>query len=272
MTAVRTPSAIGLVIAEVSPHAIAMARNAPLIPSRFGSPKLTLLAPQVELTRSSSRSRPRIRNTWRPAVGIAPIGISSGSTIDVLAGDAVVGRALDDALRDTEPDVRVLADPGLVVADRDDRGAVLLDERQHALQPLLLAGHAVHERLAAIDREPGLERLHDRRVDRQRQVGERLDELNCPGEDRRLVGERDAGIDVEHVRAGVDLGERIALDPAEVAVLHLLGEELPPGRVDPLADDHERPVIADHDLARRRSDDGAGHARSPSAGFGSVAG
>ena len=67
-------------IAEVRPLAIAIARNAPLIPSRCGRPKLTLLAPQVELTLSSSRSRPRIRNTWRPAVGIAPIGISSGST------------------------------------------------------------------------------------------------------------------------------------------------------------------------------------------------
>ena len=81
MTAVRTPSAIGFVIADVRPEAIAIARNAPLIPSRFGRPKLTLLAPQVELTWSSSRSRPRIRNTWRPAVGIAPIGISSGSTM-----------------------------------------------------------------------------------------------------------------------------------------------------------------------------------------------
>ena len=29
-----------------------------------------------------------------------------------------------------------------------------------------------------------------------------------PGEQRRLVGERDAGVDVEHVGAGRDLGER----------------------------------------------------------------
>src|SRR6188472_1362646 len=70
----------GLVIAEVSPDAIAMGRNAALRPVRFGSPKLTFEAPHVELTRSSSRSRPRRRKTWRPAVPIAPIGITRGST------------------------------------------------------------------------------------------------------------------------------------------------------------------------------------------------
>ena len=77
----RTPSASGLVIAEVRPLAIAIARNAPLMPSRSGSPKLTFEAPQVVFTPSSSRSRPRSRNTWRPAVAIAPIGITSGSTM-----------------------------------------------------------------------------------------------------------------------------------------------------------------------------------------------
>ena len=57
-----------------------MGRNAALRPVRFGSPKLTFEAPQVVLTRSSSCSRRSSRNTWRPAVPIAPIGITSGST------------------------------------------------------------------------------------------------------------------------------------------------------------------------------------------------
>src|SRR3712207_8813105 len=56
----------------------------------------------------------------------------------------------------------------------------------------------------------------------------------------RSVREGDPGIDVEHLRAGLDLGDGVALDPAEVAVAHLLGEELPAGRVDPLADDQDR--------------------------------
>ena len=50
----------GLVIAEVNPAPIAMVRNAELMPARLGRPKLTLEAPQVELTPSSSLSRPRI--------------------------------------------------------------------------------------------------------------------------------------------------------------------------------------------------------------------
>ena len=115
------------------------------------------------------------------------------------------------------------------------------------------------ERLALVDREAGLERLDDRRVDRQRQVGQALDELDGLGQDRRLVGQRDAGVDVEHVGAGLDLGEDVALDPAEVAGLHLLGQELAAGRVDPLADDDERPVEADDDLAGRGAEDGVGH-------------
>ncbi len=74
----------------------------------------------------------------------------------------MVGGSLDDPLRDGEPDVRIHADPGVVVADRHDRGAVLADERQDALQALFLAGHRVEQRLALVDGEPGLKRLDDR--------------------------------------------------------------------------------------------------------------
>ena len=76
---------------------------------------------------------------------------------------------------------------------------------------------------------------------------------------RRLVGERDAGVDVEHVGAGLDLGDGVGLDAAEVAGLHLLGEQLAAGRVDPLADHHERAAEPDHHLPGRRAQDGVGH-------------
>ena len=139
----------------------------------------------------------------------------------------MIRSAFHDAARHLEADVRVLGDAGVVVGDRDDRRAVLADERQDALDALLLAGHGVHERLADVDGEARLERLDDRGVDRQRHVDERLDELDRPRQDRRLVGERDARVHVEHVGARLDLGDRVALDAAEVAGLHLLGEELP---------------------------------------------
>ena len=54
----------------------------------------------------------------------------------------------------------------------------------------------------------------------------------------------------EEMRAGLDLGDRVALDPGEVTGLHLLHEDLPAGRVDPLADDDERLVVPDDDLTR----------------------
>jgi hypothetical protein len=137
------------------------------------------------------------------------------------------------------------------VADRDDRTAVLLDERQDTLEALFLTRDAVEERLALVGGESGFERLDDRRIDRQREVGQRLDEPDRLGQDRRLIGKGDARVDVEHVGAGLDLGDRVALDPREVAGLHLLHEDPAAGRVDALADDHERLVVADHDLARR---------------------
>jgi len=70
----------GLVIAEVSPEAIAIVRNALLMPSRFGKPKLTFDAPQVVFTFNSSRRRRTRRNTCCPAVPMAPIGMTRGST------------------------------------------------------------------------------------------------------------------------------------------------------------------------------------------------
>ncbi len=53
----------GLVIAEVRPDAIAIGRKAAFSAGRFGSPKLTLDAPHVVFTPSSSRSRRTIRKT-----------------------------------------------------------------------------------------------------------------------------------------------------------------------------------------------------------------
>ncbi|MBI3648279.1 MAG: hypothetical protein HY240_05985 [Actinobacteria bacterium] len=86
MTACRTSMCSGLVIAEVSPLAIAIARNAPFSPPRCGSPKDTFEAPHVVFTPSSSRRRRTRANTCRPAVPIAPIGITSGSTTTSEAG------------------------------------------------------------------------------------------------------------------------------------------------------------------------------------------
>ena len=96
-------------IADVIPEPMAMARKA-RDRLRFGSPKLMLEPPQVVFTLSSSRRRRTRLKTWRPAVPIAPIGITSGSTMMSFAES----RGRRPALRSSgrlEANVGVFGDP-----------------------------------------------------------------------------------------------------------------------------------------------------------------
>ena len=185
---------------------------------------------------------------------------------DVGARDAVILRALHDLLRDLEADVGVLGDPGLVVGDRHHRRAVLLHQGEDRFEPLLLAGDRVHQRLAFVHFESGFERGDDGRIDRQGDVGDRLHELHRPREQGGLVRQRNAGVDVEHVRAGLHLGPGIGLDAGEVVRRHLRREHLAAGGVDALADDDERPFEPDGDLAVRRADHGLRQGPLPASG------
>ena len=144
---VRTPSAIGFVIADVRPLAIAIARNGAVDP---------LAVRQAEADVARAAGRVDVELVAQPAED--PEDLAAGRRHgpdrhqqrvddDVLARDAVVRGPLDDPLRDREPDVRVLGDAGLVVGDRDDGGAVLLHQRQDPLEALVLAGHRVDSAL-----------------------------------------------------------------------------------------------------------------------------
>ena len=91
------------------------------MPSRFGRPKLTLRRAagrvDLELVAQPAEDPEHLAAGRRHR----PDRHEERVDDDVLARDAVVSGPLDDPLRDGEPDVGVLADPGLVVADRDDR-------------------------------------------------------------------------------------------------------------------------------------------------------
>ena len=113
-------------IADVIPAPMAMARNVPVMWCRLGSPKLTLLAPQVVLTPSSSRSRRTRRNTCWPGRPHGPDRHHERVDHDVAARDAVVGGAVHDALVFGE------AEGG------DDGGSMLGHQRQHPLHRLVL--------------------------------------------------------------------------------------------------------------------------------------
>ena len=216
MTAWRTSACSGLVMADVIPDAMAMARNAPLIPLRFGRPKEMFEAPQVVFTPSSSCSRRTSAKTCRPAPPMAPMGMTSGSTTMSEAGmpwSAAMRTIFSATAKRTSGSSEM---PGLVVRDGHHGGAVLRHQRQHLLQPLVLTGHRVHQRLALVRGQARLQRGHDGGVDGQRQVGQRLHELDGLGQDRGLVRQRDAGVHVEHVRARRHLRVRVGDDGGEV--------------------------------------------------------
>ena len=172
----------------------------------------------------------------------------------VLGRDAVVAGGGDDLLRHLDAALRLHRDL-VVVREPDDRRAVLRHERQDRLEPLVLARHRVDERLALVRGEPGLERLDHRGVDADRQLAEALHERDRLAHQVDLVGERIADVDIEHVRAALDLLRDVGLDLRQVARLKLRLERLAPGRVDPLADHAERLLRPDDDRPRRRLDD-----------------
>ena len=78
-------SLVGFIIALVRPEQMAIDRYEALIPCLLGSPKEILDAPQVELT-PISRSFLTKSKTCKPAVAIAPMGITKGSTTISLLG------------------------------------------------------------------------------------------------------------------------------------------------------------------------------------------
>ena len=155
-----------------------------------------------------------------------------------------------DLARDLEALLGGLGDARLVVREADHGGAVLGDDRQDQLEAVVLAGHRVDEGLALVGVEPGLERLDHRGVDAERHVGVVLQQPDHLREQLGLVDQRDARVDVEHVRAHGDLRVRVLDHAIQVAVAQLLREGLAPGRVDALADDAERLVDRDRDGPR----------------------
>ena len=171
----------------------------------------------------------------------------------------MVGSPFDDPLGNGEADVGILGDAGLVVGDRHHRCTCPGHQGKYPLQDLLLAGHRVDQGLALVDGQACFQGLDDRRVDGQRNVGHGLDQLDGPGQQGGLVGQRDAGVDVQHQCACLDLGDGIRLHPAEVASLHLLGEKPAASGVDPLADHDERPSEADCHFTRGGTEDRVGH-------------
>ncbi len=173
----------------------------------------------------------------------------------VLGRDPVVPRDGDDLLRDLDAASGLHRDV-LGVREPDHGGAVLRDDRQDRVEPFVLAGDRVDERLPLVRLEASFERLDDGRVDAERNVRQLLNERNRLTHQRDFVGERVADVHVEHVGPSLDLLRDISLELREIAGLELGLECLPARGVDPLADDAERLLRTDDDGLRPRLDDG----------------
>ena len=206
-----------------------------------GMPKDTLEAPQVMFRPQVSRM-PRIVSMVATAVG----GVGADRHRQRVDDDVVRARCRTPWSRrrtifcdQLEALLGLHRDLVVVVGQRDHGGVVLLDQREDLLHPVVLGGDGVDQRPALVDRQPGLERLDDRGVDADRQVGELLDHRDRLGEQLGLVGQGHAHVDVEHVGAALDLGLDVALDRREVPGAQLLLEDPAAGRVDPLADQDE---------------------------------
>ena len=176
---------------------------------------------------------------------------------DVLDRDAVfVGSDPDELLGELQTTVRILRDCLLVIGQRDDGGAVALDQRQDELDALALHRDGIDKGLALIRREAGLECLNDRGVDAQGHIGERLHQAHGIAEEFDLIDQGCAHVDIEHHRAASDLLSDVDLYGGEVFDAQLLLELLAPGRVDALADDAEGLIGPDSHGRARRTEDG----------------
>ena len=169
----------------------------------------------------------------------------------------LVADELLDALGDLELALARLGHADLVDRQRDQRGAVRLDDRDDAVE-LVAAGlevDGVDDRAAGDLVERGLDHLGLGRVDLDRRG---LGERDALGDEAHLLvlvlalGQRDA--EVEHVRAALDLvlGDR---DEAVVVVgqQHLLGLARAL-RVDALADDRRGRLLHERRRGHHRGD------------------
>jgi hypothetical protein len=142
----------------------------------------------------------------------------------------VIGGALDDLLRDREAHVGILRNPVSSLempttaapyfftrgSTDSSRSSSPVTELTSGL-PLYTASPAANA--ATIDES----------IDSGTSV------IDCTSshrlrEDRRLVGERDSGVDVEHVGAGFDLRDGVRRHAREVARCHFGCQDLAPGR------------------------------------------
>ncbi len=163
----------------------------------------------------------------------------------------MVGGSFDDLPGDLEAHRRIHRRALLIEGKPDDRRAALFDQRQQLLEPLLLTGHRVDQRLALAHRQGSLQSLGHRRVERERHIYKLLHHLDHLDQQRGLIGPRNTRVDIQHRGASLDLGRGVGAHHVEVTFLELSGQRFATGRVDALADDDKGSVRTDDNALGR---------------------
>ena len=98
---------------------------------------------------------------------------------------------------------------------------------------------------ARINRQRGLQRLDISRVNAKRHIGQLAEHLDHLHQQRRLIGARHTGIDVQDGCTGFNLRQRIGFDRVKIAGLELLLQLFAAGGVDALTDNRRRLLTAE---------------------------
>ena len=184
--------------------------------------------------------------SWRPASLSGADRHDQRIDDNILARNAEIGGAFDNFLGDGETHVRIFGNAGFVVGNSNHGTIIFLHQRQNAFKALFFASHGIQQWLALIGGNASFERLDDGAVDRERHGDIFLHELDAFGENARLVGQRNTGIDVKHLRARRDLRQRVIQHAGIIAARHFLGHDLAAGGIVALANHDETALIADH--------------------------
>ena len=154
---------------------------------------------------------------------------------DVLLGDAMSPRGVQNPLRHVKPLLRRFRQAILVHGQTHHGGAVLLHDGQDGLQNLRLAVDRVDDGTAAAGAQASLDDLRISGVNLQGQGDHRLDGLHHIGHHGHLVDARQAYVHVQNVRTCVLLSHGLVQDIVQIVFPQRLLEPLFTGGIDALA-------------------------------------
>ena len=170
----------------------------------------------------------------------APTGMASGSITMSSHRDLVLLRGDVDELADQleAPRPAPRGSPPRRSAARSRRRRTSSTIGRIASSRSSSAGHRVDQRLALVGGQPGVEHLDDRGVDDQRQVGQLLDQRGRPARISSASSASGAPMLTSSSMAPPATCSSTSISTRDRSpCAQLLLEDLPAGRVDPLADD-----------------------------------